>query len=169
MLVLGRILRTLSLAILFGGSAIIVFAAIVLVKYATSHGLSTAEAAFNNAPLFIQYSKVMLGAAVVLLLGEGLDYAKRRDWSKLTIAQYTTSLLCVITAMIFSLGFVPPMEALLPNLKTDPQAHKMFTDLHESSRIIFGGSILFALASLILPIFGALRERNDLAVSTESA
>lgn len=169
MLIVGRILRTLSLAILFGGSASIVFAAIVLSKYATSRGLSVAEAAFNNAPMFIQYSKVLLVAAVLLLLGEALDYAKRRDWSKLTLVQYATSLLCVITAMVFSLGLVPPMEVLLPNLKTDPHAYQMFKELHETSRIVFGGTIFFALASLLLPIFGALRERSEPVVVTESA
>lgn len=169
MLILGRILRTLSLAILFGGSAAIVFAAMTLVKFGKAHGMTSAEAAFNNAPLFIQYSKVLLVAAVVLLIGEALDFAKRRDWSKLTIAQYTTSLLCVITAMVFSLGFVPPMELLLPDLKSDARAHEMFVQLHETSRIVFGGTILFALASLLLPIFGALRERIAPVTPTESA
>lgn len=166
MLLLGRILRTIALAVLFGGSAAIVFAAIVLVKTGVANGMTTAEAAFNNAPIFIHFSKVMLGAAVLLLLGEALDYAKRRDWSKLTIAQYATSLVCVIGAMIFSLGFVPPMEALLPSLKTDAAAHQMFTHLHETSRIVFGATILCALASLLLPIFGALRDKSEPSTSS---
>ena len=46
---LGKILRTISLAMLFGGSVAIVFAAIVLVHAAKAHGVPIAEAAARNA------------------------------------------------------------------------------------------------------------------------
>ncbi len=154
---IGRVLRTIALAILFGGSIAIVFSAVVLVKAATADGVPVSEAAARNAPIFIHYAKVNFACGIVLLIGEGLDYAKRRLWNKLTIAQYACSLLCVASTMIFALGIVPPMEAQLPNLKTSEEARQEFRKMHEVSRGVFGATILFALASLILPIFGALK------------
>ncbi len=156
----GRILRTISLALLFGGSIGIVFAAVILVKAAKQAGIPVEEAAAANAPVFIQFSKVALGAGIGLLLGESLDYAFRRKWTKLTLVQYTSSLLCVASTMIFTFGIVPPMERLLPVIKSDQTAHKVFHELHESSRIVFGGTISLALLSLILPIFGALKTED---------
>ncbi len=153
---LGKILRTISLAILFGGSAAIVFAAICLVKAATAQGISAELAAAGNAPVFIAYSKVNLIAGICLLIGESLDYARRRFWSKLTAAQYASSLLCVASTMIFALGIVPSMERLAPLVKTDPSLHLEFRRLHESSRLVFSSTIALALISLILPVFGAL-------------
>lgn len=164
----GRILRTISLAILFGGSVAIVFAAITMVKAAQAEGIATAEAAARNAPIFIQYAKINLVCGILLLLGEALDYAKRRMWNKLTIAQYACSLLCVVSTMIFAFAIVPPMERDLPNIKTNEQARQAFHNLHEVSRGVFGATIVLALASLILPIFGALREPGKVA-ETESA
>lgn len=150
-------MRTIALAILFGGSLAVVFTAVSLVKAATAAGEPVSEAAARNAPIFIQYAIVNLIAGFVLLIGEGLDYAKRRLWNRSTIAQYTCSLLCVATTMIFALGLVPPMKELLPTIKTNEQARQEFHKLHETSRIVFGGTMLLALASLILPIFGALK------------
>lgn len=157
---LGRILRTVSLAILFGGSVAIVFAAITLVKAATADGVPVSEAAARNAPLFIHYAKVNLIFGVILMIGEGLDFAKRRLWNKATIAQYACSLLCVVTTMIFAFGIVPPMERLMPAMKTDEAARQEFRNIHEVSRSVFGGTILLALLSLILPTFGALKTSN---------
>jgi len=166
--ILGKILRTVSLAILFGGSVAIVFAAIVLVNAAKSHGVSVATAAAANAPVFIIYSKVNLVFGLLLLVGEGLDYATRKAWNKPTIAQYACSLLCVASTMIFALGVVPPMERLLPTLSTNPQSAQEFHQIHESSRAVFGATIMLALASLVLPIFGALKA-GDAKSETESA
>jgi hypothetical protein len=159
---LGRILRTVALAILFGGSTAIVFAAITLVRHAVdTEGITRAEAAARNAPIFIGYAKINLACAFALLIGEALDYAKRRTWNKGTIAQYTCSLLCVITTMIFALGIVPPMAELLPHLK-EVSAHEKFQQLHHVSQPLFGGTIILALISLILPIFGALKDQGKL-------
>jgi len=164
--VIGKILRTLALAVLFGGSIATIIAAVTLVKAAQAQGVPVAEAAARNAPVFITYAKVNLGAGILLLIGEALDFAKRRLWTKMTIAQIMCSMLCVGTTMIFALGIVPPMEALAPRIATDPSAHAEFHALHEVSRAVFGGTIVLALASLILPIFGALRSKDP---STDSA
>jgi hypothetical protein len=153
---LGKILRTISLAMLFGGSVAIVIAAITLVNAAKANGVPVPEAAAANAPVFITYSKINLAFGLLLMIGEGLDYANRRLWNKATIAQYACSLLCVASTMIFALGIVPPMERLLPHLKEET-AQKEFHHIHETSRAVFGATILLALTSLILPIFGALR------------
>jgi len=157
----GRILRTIALAILFGGSAAIVFAAVTSVHHAVAtEGITKAEAATRNAPIFIAYAKVNLIAGFVLLIGEALDYAKRRLWNKGTIAQYACSLLCVISTMIFALAIVPPMARALPNIKTDTAAKQEFDSLHHVSQSVFGATILLALSSLILPIFGALKDQG---------
>lgn len=165
--VLGRILRTISLAMLFGGSVAIVFGAIVLIHAAKAKGIPVAEAAATNAPLFIVFSKVNLAFGILLLIGEALDYADRRLWNKATIAQYACSLLCVASTMVFAIGIVPPMERLLPLLGTEhaEKAREEFRVMHEVSRPIFGTTIILALFSLILPIFGALKETP---VSTEA-
>ncbi len=155
--ILGKILRTISLAILFGGSVATVIGAIVLVKAAKAHGVEVPEAAARNAPLFLTYANVNLGAGVALLIGESLDYAKRRLWNPLTMAQYACSLLCVATTMVFGLGIAPQMAELLPSIATNETAHQAFQELHHTSQIVFGATIVLALASLILPIFGALR------------
>jgi hypothetical protein len=163
----GRILRTVALAILFGGSAAIVFAAITLVRADVAAGIPRPEAAAHNAPIFIQYAKVNLAAGFVLLIGEALDYAKRRSWHKATIAQYACSLLCVITTMIFSFALVPPMDRTLPHLKDSEEARTEFHQMHDVSQKVFGATILLALASLILPIFGALKDQGKLVTADQ--
>jgi hypothetical protein len=164
--VLGKILRTVSLAILFGGSVAIVFAAIVLVTAAKAKGVPVAEAAAVNAPVFITWAKVNLGCGIVLLIGEALDFARRKVWNKPTVAQYICSLICVGATMVFALGIVPPMERLLPSLHTSEVAQAEFHKMHEGSRAVFSVTILTALASLLLPIFGALKTNS--AKATES-
>lgn len=151
--VTSKILRLVALSLLFGGSAAIVFAAITLVKAAQAQGIPVAEAANTNAPLFIQFSKVALGAGIVLLAAESLDFAMHKQTDKLTIARYVSSLLCVATTMIFAFGIVPPLEELRPRIKTDETAHAEFHKLHEVSRMVFGGTIFFALISLVVPAF----------------
>lgn len=164
--VTGKILRTIALAILFGGSIATIIAAVTLIKAAQAQGVSVAEATARNAPVFISYAKVNLGAGILLLIGEALDFAKRRMWTKMTIAQIMCSMLCVGTTMIFALGIVPPMEALMPRMAADAAAYAEFHALHKVSQAVFGGTIILALASLILPIFGALRSKDP---STDSA
>jgi hypothetical protein len=167
--VVGRILRTISLALLFGGSAAVVFAAITLVKAAKAHGVPVHEAAAANAPVFIHYAKINLGAGIVLLIGEALDYAKRRLWNRATMAQYACSILCVISTMIFALAIVPPMERLLPEIAKNETAQQEFDSLHKTSQMVFGATILLALASLILPVFGALQPGKTPSAVPESA
>jgi len=159
----ASILRLISLAILFGGSAAVVFSAITLVKAAEAQGIPTAQAAAANAPVFIHFSKVALGASIALLVAEALDFSRRKRPEKLVLFRYVVSLLCVATTMIFALGIVPPMAELLPLLHSKSgispedlaRAHADFQKLHELSRMVFGGTIVLALISLVLPTFGS--------------
>lgn len=154
------ILRLISLSILSGGSAAIVFAAVTLVKAAQAQGVPTPEAAAANAPVFVHFSKVVLGAGIMLLLAEAVDFATRRTRSKLVVSRYAASLLCVATTMVFALGIVPPMAELLPLMKAQSgmaagevaRIHASFHSLHEISRMVFSGTILLAFVSLILPV-----------------
>ncbi len=152
MQITSKLLRTISLAILFGGSSAIVFAAIVLVKAAQAKGIAVPEAAATNAPIFIHFSKVALGGAVALLLAEILDLLSSQK-TKLVVARYATSTVCIVSAFIFALAIVPPLAALLPVINTDPTAHKSFQEMHELSRSVFGVTIFSALLSLVLPLF----------------
>lgn len=153
-----KIARTLSLVMLSGGSAAIVFAAIVLVKAATAKGIPVAEAATANAPLFIAYSRVALGSAIVLLIAEVIDLVTNKNKAALSKVRYVSSVICAIAAFGFALGIVPPLEELLPLIAQDPAAHEKFHKLHEISRVIFGISILGAFTSLLIPIFGKSEE-----------
>lgn len=150
---LSKVLRHISLALLSGGSTAIVFAAIVLVKAATAKGIPVHVAAATNSPLFIQFSKVAFGAAVVLSIGELLGFLKTAQKTKLYYAQLAFSLACVVAVCVFAFGIVPPMEQLLPDLGKVEQAREHFHQLHKISEKIFGASILFAYISLILPAF----------------
>jgi hypothetical protein len=157
---LSEILRLISLAILFGGSAVLVFTVIVLVKSQEAQGILKADAAAANAPAFFQYAKVLAGAAVALLVSEGLSWAAVKQKTKLTFARMGASLLCIISAFIFSFAIVPPMSELQPQIKTDQVKAEEFHKLHETSRAVFGVSILFALVSLIMPVFGTTAVGN---------
>ena len=149
----SKILRWVSLSLLFGGSVSVVVAAITLVKAAEAQGVPVSQAASANAPVFVQFSKIALVAALALVLGESADYASHRTLSKLILARYAASLLCAATAMIFTLGIVPPLEELRAAISTSPSAHAEFTKLHETSRMVFGATILLALISLVMPAF----------------
>ena len=149
----SKVLRWVSLSLLFGGSVSVVVAAITLVKAAEAQGVPVAQAAATNAPVFIEFSKIALAAALALVIGESVDYASHRRLSNVLVLRYAASLLCAATAMVFSLGIVPSMEQLLPALKTNPAAHEEFHKLHETSRMVFGATILLALTSLLLPAF----------------
>ncbi len=155
---LSKILRLVSLAILFGGSAATVFAAVMLVKAATAQGIPVGEAATANAPVFINFAKVALGAGVALLVAECLDFTAHRKTNRLTMARYIVSCLCVGTTMIFALGITPMLAELLPSIKTDDKAGAEFHSIHETSRAVFGATIFLALVSLILPVFESSSE-----------
>lgn len=157
----SQILRLLSLALLFGGSTAVVFVAVTLVRAAKANGMPVEEAAAVNAPAFIEYAKILAGAAIALLIGEGLDFAANQGKrGKLTLARYCTSALCVITAFVFSFAIVPPMDGLREQIKSDAAAKAKFHELHEVSRGVFGATILFALISLLLPAFEARRSQQ---------
>lgn len=149
----GQICRLASLSVLSAGAAMIIVSAITVVKAATAGGMSVPEAATLNAPVFILFSKVALGSAFILLLGESLAYAAERRMTKLDIGRVAASILTIVCAVLFGFYFVPPMQDLLPRLKTDTAAHAEFHKLHEQSRPVFGAMIFAALASLLIPVF----------------
>lgn len=159
---LSNLLRTVSAAILFGGGAAVVFTAVALVKAATAAGVPVAEAATANSPIFINFSKVAFAAASVLLMAELIDLKNGIHASMLVQARRLSGFLAFVTAGVFTLGIVPPMEALLPTIKTVESAHAEFHKLHEISRTVFGGTIFFSFLSLVLPIF-----QNNSAASSE--
>jgi hypothetical protein len=158
---LNQSLRLICLALLFGGSAASVFTAIILVKAGEAKGIPTAQAAAANAPVFIQFSKVALGAAMLLILTEIVDYFLHKKLDRTAILRVAASAICFVTACIFALGIVPPMEALLPQIATNEATHAAFQHLHQQSRMVFGCTILFALASLLIPVFGAPERSKD--------
>lgn len=158
----SEILRLISLSILFGGSAAVVFVAVILVRAAVDQGIPQSEAAGINAPAFIQFAKVVAGAAVMLLAAEALNFAALKkgviEKTKTTFPRLAASLICAVTAFIFAFAIVPPMDELRPLIKTDEAKAAEFKKLHEVSRGVFGATILFALVSLLLPVFGAAAE-----------
>ncbi len=153
MLKLGKILRITSLAILFAGSAAIVFAAITLVKMGQAKGLSISEAATVNAPIFLQFSKIAAGAAVLLLLSEAIDSFYTVKFTQNKIIQYIATALCCLCAFNFAFVIAPEMEHLLPYVVSNADIQKSFHNLHEISRLVFAGTIFFAWMSIVIPIF----------------
>ena len=132
----------------------IVFAVVTLVKAAKAKGIPVAEAAMNNAPVFLNFSVIALVCAILLLIAEALDFIKHKtSASKLVKARWVTSLIAVAATMVFSLGIVPPMKELLPQIQTNQEAREKFDGMHKSSERVFGIVILFALISLSLPAF----------------
>jgi hypothetical protein len=157
----ARILRLISLAMLFGGSSGIVFAAIVLVTAAKAQGVPVAQAAAVNAPIFIEFSKVALAFALALVLSEAIqvkgDLPHLSKQSKWALGRYFASTVCALATFVFALAIVPPMEKLLPHLKTEETARLEFRKLHETSRAVFMTIIVFAMASLIIPPLSSRR------------
>lgn len=142
------------MSILFGGSGMIVFAVITLVRAAKEKGIPVADAAMNNAPVFINFSMITLACAICLLIAEALDFMQNKATaSKLVKARWVTSLIAAAACATFSLAIVPPMKQLLPEIRTNEQARGQFDNMHKSSEKVFGVIILFALASLLLPAF----------------
>ncbi|MCA9801142.1 MAG: DUF4149 domain-containing protein [Cyanobacteria bacterium HKST-UBA02] len=164
MLKLSEILRLLSLAVLFGGGAAVVFVAIVLVRAAREAGVEVSEAAARNAPAFIEFARVAAVCAMALLLSEGLDMAAvargMKKKSRLLITRYATSILAVAATFVFAFFITPPMKRLQPSIKTDTSAHAEFRKLHEISRGVFGAVILFSMISLVLPCLESKTEKG---------
>lgn len=124
------------------------------------HGIATEVAAAVNAPLFYQYSKLAAVAAFALLIAESMDYAAHRSPSKLERVRYATSMLSAAAVMIFVFGLVPPMKKMSNLFMARPAMFLLNADIrdrfhqyHETARIVFGASILLALASLTMPAF----------------
>lgn len=155
-----QVVRNIALSLLFGGPATTVFIAVSQVKAGQAQGLTAAEAAFANAPLFILAGKLALGAAFVLMIAEAIDFALSKRPSRSVLIRYVSSLACVVATIVFALGLVPPMEQLLPKIRMDEGAHAEFTRLHEISRATFSATILFALVSLCLSPLGARRRES---------
>jgi len=149
----GKILRLTSLSILFAGSAAIVFAAITLVKLGQSKGLTVSAAAAANAPVFLYFSKIAAGAAVVLLLAEAIDSFFTSKFTQPKIFQYIATAACCLCAFNFAFVIAPEMEYLLPYVTSNAGIRTSFHGLHETSRLLFSGIILFAWVSLVLPAF----------------
>lgn len=151
---LSEILRLVALSLLFGGSATVVFVAITLVKAAEANGIPTSEAAANNAPAFIGFAMIAACAAIVLLVSEAIDLFVVRgglkNASKMVLGRYGASLLCAIATFVFAFVIVPPMKELQPQMKADETKVQEFRRWHETSRGVFGVTILGALAALVL-------------------
>ncbi len=151
---INDILRLIALSILFGGSTAVVFVAVTLVKAATANGIPVREAASNNAPAFIGFAVIAAAAAFILLACEAVDFLivrkRLKPLSKLVLTRYGASILCAIATAVFAFGLVPPMKELQPLIKTDEAKAQEFGRLHETSRIVFGGTIVFALVALVM-------------------
>jgi hypothetical protein len=155
----ARILRLISLAMLFGGSTAIVFAAITLVAAAKAHGMPPLEAAATNAPVFIEFAKIAAIFAITLVISEAIEIkgdlhsleGRNHKWR---MGRYAASIACAVCTFIFSFGIVPPMQQAMVKMKTNEAAHQEFDRMHKISRIVFSGTIAFALVSLIIPALG---------------
>ncbi len=150
---IGAILRVTSLSILFAGCSAIVFAAITLVKAAEAKGVAASVAATTNAPVFLNFSKIIAIAGVALLIAEAADSFFSRRYTRFKLVQYIATAVCCLCAFNFAFVVSPEMEHLLPYIHNSVGIHEAFQNLHESSRLLFGGIILFAWISLIMPVF----------------
>lgn len=155
----ARILRLISLAMLFGGSTAIVFAAITLVAAAKASGMNALDAAATNAPVFIEFSKVAAIFAIALVVAEAIEIkgdlhsleGRNHKWR---MGRYFASIACAVCTFIFSFGVVPSMQQAMKDMKTNEVSHQNFDRMHKMSRIIFMGTIAFGLVSLIIPALG---------------
>ncbi len=152
---LAKIMRLTSLSILFAGSAAIVFAAITLVKAAEAKGMTVSAAATANAPIFLHFSKVLAVVGVILLISEAADTLSIKKYTKTKLIQYAATALCCLCAFVFAFSIAPQMQDLLPSIASNLDAQKAFHTLHETSRALFSGVIIFAWLSLIMPVFYA--------------
>ena len=152
---MGTIIRLTALSLLFAGSIAVVFVAVTLVKAGEAKGLTVAEAASANAPVFIEFSKLIAASCISLLIAEAIDSFSTRHFSRLKLIQYALSAFCCLCGFTFALVLAPMMNQLLDSINYDVHSYETFRALHQSSRFIFSGIILFAWLSLILPIFGS--------------
>ncbi len=143
-------IRLFVLAILFAGSAAIVYAAVILVHEATANGIPIAQAASTNAPVFIEFSRGILIACLVLFCCEWGHYRRNKELRRVDYARYAASFLCFVCTVVFSIAIVPNMEKVRPQMLQNTEAFQDFTRLHKLSRVFFGGTIMFAFLSLIL-------------------
>lgn len=142
--------RLLALSIIFGGSVAIVFVVINIAKEGHALGLDKATIGMQNAPLFIHFSKLALGAAIALLIAEVADFFTNPEKSKCTFARYGTSAASAALVLFFALGLTAPMTDLLPKLKTDSSAEAEFSKLHKISQPVLGTAIALAIASIAM-------------------
>jgi hypothetical protein len=158
LIMLIRVLRVISLAILCAGSIGFVWGAMSGVTAAHQAGVPVAAAAAANAPVFVEYSKGVLVLAILLLFVEFLDYVVDRKVDRARKLRYVSSVLCFISAAVLALVIVPRMSELIPDIATKDEAHAAFQSLHNQSRGLVGGIILFAFASIVIPLGFALYE-----------
>jgi hypothetical protein len=152
----ARILRLISLAMLFGGSTATVFAAITLISAAKAQGIPVSEAAAANAPLFIEFSKVALAFAISFVVAEAIeikgDLKSLEKGTRWRMARYFSSIVCAISTFIFALAIVPQMEDVSVLMKTDESrqatiskvARSIPADIHRHYRLCLG---IFGAAS----------------------
>jgi len=156
LIMLIRVLRVISLAILCAGSAGFVYAAMSGVNAAHQAGVPIAQAAAANAPVFIEYTKASLVLAIFLVFVEFLDYIFDRKLDFARKLRYATSTSCFVAAAVLALVIVPRMSDLLPDITTKEEAHAAFQQLHNQSRLLVGAVILLAFASIVIPLGSAL-------------
>lgn len=143
-------IRLLALSIIFGGSIAIVFVVVNMAKEGHALGLDKATIGMANAPLFIHFSKLALGAAVALIVAEIADFFTNPDKGKCTFARYGTSIASAALVLFFALGLTAPMSGLLPKLKTDAAAEEEFSKLHKISQPVLGTAMALAIASIAM-------------------
>ena len=153
-----RVLRVISLAILCTGSAGFVYAAMTGVGVAQQHGVPIAQAAAANAPVFVEYGKAALVLSIFLIFVEFLDFVVDRKVDFARKLRYASSATCFIAAAILGLVIVPRMNELLPDIGTTEEAHAAFQQLHTQSRVCVGAMILFAFASIAIPLVNSFYE-----------
>lgn len=153
MLQLSYILRSISLAILGGGCIGVTVSAISLVKAAEAKGVTAAVAATANAPMFITFSNVMIGCAIVLFIGELIDLLIKKRMTKLMCTRFAASALAFTACFILSFAIIPPMKGMLGEIHATEQTEATWKKFHESARIIFGIIILSSMTSLCVPGF----------------
>jgi hypothetical protein len=158
LIMLIRLLRVISLAILCAGSVGFVFAAMYGVNAAHERGVPIAQAAAANAPVFVQYGKAALVLTIFLIFLEFVDYLVDRKVDFPRKLRYGTSTVCFVSAAVLALVIVPRMEYLLPDIASDEEAHASFQQLHNQSRIVVGAIILCAFASIVIPLVHVVYE-----------
>lgn len=147
---LAETVRLLALSIIFGGSVAIVFVVINNAREGRAAGLDQATIGLANAPLFIHFSKLALGAAIALIVSEVADFFTNPEKSKCTFARYGTSTLSAIFVLFFALGLTAPMADMLPQLKSDAEVGAKFDKLHKISQPVLGAAIALAIASIAM-------------------